>query len=163
MASGDTLAVFVPFDNEPPSSNFATLATRNLHPLLQFDATTSESAVFTSVMPQNYSNTTGVTVYVTATMTSATTNTLGWLLAFERMDTGLDTDADSFASNQTVTAVTVPGTSGAPLILSLAITKGANMDSVVAGDTFRLKVARDTANDTATGDAELMSVEIRET
>ncbi len=163
MASGDTLAVFVPFDNEPPSATFATLATRNLHPILQFDTTTSWSAVFTSVMPQNYTNTTGVTVFITATLASATTGTLGWLIGFERMDAALDTDADSFASNQTVTAATVPGTSGFPLILSLAITKGANMDSVVAGDTYRIKIARDVANDTAAGNGEVMSVEIRET
>lgn len=163
MASGDTLAVFVPFDNEPPSTLFATLSARNGHPTLQFDTTTSWAAIFTGVAPQSYANTTGVTVFVTSTLASATSGTLGWLIALERMDTGTDTDADSFASNQTLTAATVPGTSGAPFIQSLAITKGANMDSVVAGDTFRLKIARDVANDTAAGNAEIMSIEIRET
>jgi hypothetical protein len=163
MASGDTLAVFVPFDNEPPSATFATLGTRNGHPILQFDTTTSWAAVFTSVMPQNYANTTGVTVYIASSLASATSGTLGWLIAFERMDAALDIDADSFASNNTLTAATVPGTSGFPFLQNLAITKGANMDSVVAGDTYRLKIARDVANDTAAGNAEILSVEIRET
>ena len=162
MASGNTLCAFFPHDNEPPSSNYATMSTRNGHPTLQFDDTTSWQAIFTAVMPQTYSNATGITVYVTATAV-ATSGTMGWLLALERMDSATDLDADSFATDQTVTASTVPATSGQPLTLSLAITKGANMDSVVAGDTFRLRVARDVSNDTAVGNTELMSVEIRET
>ena len=162
MATGNTLATFFPRDNEPPSATYATFGLRNGHPTLQFDDTTSWAAIFTAVMPQNYSNTTGITVFVTASAV-ATSGTMGWLLALERMDTAMDIDADGYAGNQTVTATTVPGTSGFPLILSLAITKGANMDSVVAGDTFRLKVARDVVNDSAVGNTEILSVEIRET
>jgi hypothetical protein len=37
------------------------------------------------------------------------------------------------------------------------------MDNVQAGDGFRLKVQRDAANDDATGDAELLFVEVKET
>lgn len=163
MASGDTLALFTPFDNEPPSTNYASLSMRNgLHPMLEFDQTTGESAIFSAIMPQNYANTTGVTVYVTA-MAVPTTGTMGWLLLLERMDAGTDLDSDSFVSSATVTATTVPGTSGQPLTLNAAITKGANMDSIVAGDLFRLKVTRDVANDSAGGDVQLIGVEIRET
>jgi hypothetical protein len=163
MSSGDTLCTFVPYQNEPPSSNYATLALRNGHPILQFDDTTAEAAIFTAVMPQNYSNTTGVTVYIAATATSAVSGTVGWTVEFERMDVATDIDTDSFASGQTTTATTVPGISGIPLILSVAVTKGGNMDSVVAGDTFRIRIKRDVANDTAIGDIELLCVEIRET
>lgn len=162
MASGDTLATFFPSANEPPSSNYAPFSLRNGHPILQFDDTTAYSAIFTAVMPQNYSNATGVTVYVTATAI-ATSGTMGWTVEFERMDSGTDLDSDSFASAQTITATTVPATSGAPLTLNVAVTKGANMDSVVAGDSFRIRVTRDVGNDSAVGNTELMSVEIRET
>ena len=55
MASGDTLLVFHPFDNEPPSANYATLDIRNLHPVLDFDDSTDESAVFSAVLPWAYS------------------------------------------------------------------------------------------------------------
>ena len=162
MSSGDTLCSFVPYDNEPPASDYATLGLRNGHPTLQFDDTTAWAAVFTGVMPQNYSDATGITVHLTAAAL-ATSGTMGWVLEFERMDAATDLDADSFAGAQTVTAATVPGTSGQPLALNLAIAKGANMDSVVAGDLFRVRIKRDVANDTAAGNTELLGVEIRET
>ncbi len=164
MASGNTLVVFTVHANEPPASNYATFDTRNSHAVLDFDDTTGEGACFTGIMPRNYSDTTGVTVYLHWMATSATSGTIGWLVAFERMgDGGTDQDADSFASDQTVTAETVDGTSGIMDVSNVAVTKGANMDSVVAGDTFRLRVTRDVANDTAAGDAELISIEIKET
>lgn len=56
----------------------------------------------------------------------------------------------------------VPGTSGLVDVVSVAFTAGADMDSVAAGESFRLKVTRDAASDTATGDAELIKVELRE-
>lgn len=163
MASGNTLSVFMPSDNEPPATLYATISTRNGHPILQFDTTTQWAAIFTGVMPRNYAGG-GVTVYVHATLASATTGTLGWDVAFERMsDAATDLDADSFATAQTITAVTVPGTSGVVLVLNVAVTNGANMDSVAVGEAFRLRVRRDVANDTATGNGELMAVEIKET
>lgn len=162
-ASGQTLLTFGPLDNEPPSSNYATLGTRNGHPILQFDATTGWSAVFTAVMPFSYSNATGITIYIASSLASATSGTLGYLVSLERMDGALDIDADSFGATTTVTATTVPGTSGFPHIHAVAVTKGANMDSVVAGDVFRLKITRDVANDTATGNSEILGIMIAET
>jgi hypothetical protein len=162
MSSGDTLCIFVPYQNEPPSSNYATLGLRNLHPVLQFDDTTAESAIFTALMPQNYSNSIGVTVYVTGAAV-AITGTMGWTVEFERMDSAMDVDSDGFASAQTITATTVPGTAGQALVLNVAVTKGPNMDSIVAGDMFRIRIKRDVANDTATGDVHLLGIEVRET
>jgi hypothetical protein len=45
MASGDTLVVLTPLGSEAPASSFATLGTRNAHPVLDFDAASTESAV----------------------------------------------------------------------------------------------------------------------
>jgi hypothetical protein len=163
MSSGDTLCTFIPYQNEPPGSNYATIALRNQHPVLQFDTTAAEAALFTAVMPQNYGDTTGITVYLTWAAATATSGTIGWTVEIERMDSTTDLDSDSFASAQTVTATTVSGTSGQPTTTNVAIAKGTNMDSVVAGDTFRIRIKRDVANDNAAGDAELYSVEIRET
>lgn len=164
MASNDTLAIFTPQSNQPPSTNYATFNTRNGHLVLEFDTTTQETAIFAGVMPRNYSDTTGVTVYVAWMAASATANTGGWDVSLERdADAGDDMDADSWATAQTITAATVPATSGVVKITSVAITKGANMDSIVAGDPFRIRIRRDVANDTAAGDLQLLSVEVKET
>ena len=163
MASGNTLCTFFAASNEPPTSNYATVDTRNGHWVLDFDTTTQEAAIFTGIMPRNYAGG-GVTVYIHAMLSSATSGTLGWDVSFERMsDATTDLDADSFATAQTVTAATVPGTSGIVLVLNVAITDGANMDSVAAGESFRLRIRRDVSNDTASGDAELICVEVKET
>lgn len=164
MASGDTLVVFHPYNNEPPSANYATLDIRNQHPCLDFNDTTNESAVFSSIMPQHYAGTTGVTVYIHYAMSSAEADTIDWDAAFELIgDQDLDIDGDSFADANSADNTTVPGTSGLVDIVSIAFTDGADMDSVEAGDSFRLKVTRDATSDDATGDAELVKVEIRET
>lgn len=163
MASGNTLLVFLPQQNEPPSSNAATPDTRNGHYVLDFDTTTGESAIFKGVMPRHYGGG-GVTIYVHYSMTSATSGTCGWLTAFERVsDSQQDIDSDGFASANTLTAVTVPGTSGHVDISNVAHTDGAQMDSVAVGEGFRLKITRDVANDNASGDAELWAIEIKET
>lgn len=147
-----------PFNNEPPAANYATPDTRNSHAVLDFDTTTQEAAVFSGTLPAEYAGG-GITVSVWCTLTSATTGTVGWLVSIERMDaSSLDIDADSFASAQTITAVTVPGTSGQLLKMSVNISNGANMDSLAAGEMFRIKIERDVTNDTATGDAELLRV-----
>lgn len=164
MASGDTLLVFTPLHNEPPAANYATLDTRNQHPVLDFDATADESAVFSSVMPRSYAGTTGVTVYLHYAMSSAEADTVDWDVAFERIgDQQLDIDGDGFAAVNSVDNTAVPGNSGDVDIVNVTFTDGADMDSVAVGEGFRLKVTRDAVNDDAAGDAELRFVEIKET
>jgi len=163
MASGDSLLQWHPYNNEPPSSNYATLDTRNSRPCLDFDATTNESAVFSGVMPQHYGSS-GVEVYIHYAMSSAEANTVDWDAAFELVgDQDLDVDGDDFAAVNSTDDTTVPGTTGLVDIISIAFTDGADMDSVTAGDGFRLKITRDASSDDATGDAELYWVELRET
>lgn len=163
MASGDTLVPLTVLSNTPPSSNPATPDTRNIHPVLDFDDTTNESAVFSAYMPKSYGGG-GVTVYLGYSMTSATSGDIDWDVAFERIgDQQLDVDADSFAAVNSVDNTTVPGTAGNVDVVSITFTDGADMDSVAAGEWFRIKVTRDAASDTATGDAELHFVVIQET
>jgi hypothetical protein len=163
MSSGDTLCVFLPLQNEPPASNYATLDFRNQHPVLDFDDTTQEAAIFTGVLPRSYAGG-GITVYLHWAATSATSGTIGWDVSFERIGAAQqDTDSDGFASAQTVTAAAVDGTSGNVTITNVAISNGANIDSIAVGETFRIRVRRDVANDTAAGDAELLAVELKET
>jgi hypothetical protein len=163
MASGDTLLIFTALHNEPPASNPATLDVRNAHPVLDFDATTNETAIFSAVMPRHYAGG-GVTAYLHYAMSSAVALTVDWDVAFERIgDQQLDIDADSFAAVQSVDNTTVPATSGLVDVVSVAFTAGAQMDSVAVGEGFRLAVTRDAVSDDAAGDAELVFVEIKET
>lgn len=130
---------------------------------MAFDTTTSETAYFEGVMPQNYAGG-NLTVYLTWNAATATSGNIGWLVTWEAVLAGtLDVDGDSFATAQTVTAATVSGTSGVESITNVVCTAGSTgTDSIAAGGSFRLRVARDTATDTATGDANLTRVEIRE-
>lgn len=163
MASGDTLHVFKAQDNQPPTANFATQDTRNAHPLLDFDDGTNEDAVFSSVMPQAYAGG-GVTVFIHYAMAAAVAGDIDWDVSFERIgDQQQDLDADGFAAVQSVDNTTVPGTSGLVDIVSVGFTDGAQIDNLAVGESFRVKVTRDAASDTAAGDAELVKVEIRET
>ena len=165
MAAGDTLIVLGPYHNEPPASDYATLDLRNLHPVLDFDDTTDEAAVFTAIMPRHYAGG-GLTVYIHYAMTSAEAGDVIWEAEFERIgDQQQDIDSDGFAASLSSGAITVPGTSGLVDICTIAFTNGAEMDSVAAGEAFRIRINRDADNagDTAVGDAELLALEIRET
>lgn len=163
MASGDTLLIFTVPANEPPSSNYATIGTVNSHPVLRFDQTTQEEARFSGIMPRHYGGG-GITVYVHWMAATTTTGTIGWDISLERLSDGTtDLDSDSYASAQAITPATVPGADGQVSITNVAISSGANMDNVVAGDLFRLRIRRDVANDNTAGDAELLAIEIKET
>jgi hypothetical protein len=163
MASGDSLLVFTAAHGIPPASAYATFDSRNQHLVLDFDDTTNESAMFEGIMPRHYAGG-GVTVYLHYAMTSATSGDIDWDVAWERIgDQQQDIDSDSFATANSVDNTTVPATSGNVDVVSIAFTSGAQMDSVAVGEAFRIKVTRDAASDTGTGDAELVVVEIKET
>lgn len=152
---------WTPSDASFPTTNYATLDTRNTHPVLDFDTTTQEAVYFHGIMPDNYAGE-GITVEVWWTAATSTSGTIGWDVSLEDMDNaGLDIDTDSFATAQTITPVTVPSTSGHVTSTSVNISNGANMANLAAGDLFRLRIRRDVATDTAAGDAELIMVEMR--
>lgn len=106
--------------------------------------------------------TSGLTVYAQWAATSATSGTIGWDVSFERLvDSGQDLDSDNFGTAQTITAATVSGTSGITLVTSVNFSQAQLPTSLAAGDMYRVRIRRDVANDTATGDAELYQVEVR--
>lgn len=152
-----TYAVFSPTENQPPATNFATLDTRNSITVLDFDDTTEESAIFASIMPEAASLGSGLSIRIIWTATSATTGACRWGVALERGTTDLDADSFDTAAE---TTTTTNGTSGIPTTTTITLT---TIDSVTAGDFYRLKVYRDTgdAADTMTGDAEILAVEVR--
>jgi hypothetical protein len=156
-----TRAVFTPLSAEFPASNFPQLTISNRRPVLAFDAATDETAYWTGIAPQGITG--AVTVVVTYAMASATTGNIYWQAQLEAITAADATDTDAATSFDTANSGNgaVPGTAGYIAQISITMT---NADSIAAADYFRLSVNRDAdnASDTATGDAYLLAVELRD-
>jgi hypothetical protein len=163
MATGNALAEFLPGHVELPAASAAAWGTRNAQPHLAFDAATNESAVFSGIMPAHY-GAGGINVNLLWRATSATSGNVRWQVEIERQnDEGLDTDADSFATAVEATAA-APATAGMLQYTTVALSNS-EIDGLLVNERFRIRVTReanDATNDTMTGDAELVSVYIRE-
>ena len=155
-----TIHQFTPRDNQPPATAFATLDTRNSIAVLDFDTATEEAAIFVGVIPEGATLTSGITVRITWTAATATSGDCRWGAQWMRCNT--DIDSDSFDTATEVTTTT-NGTSGIPNVTSITSTPANTIDGLTAGDTYRLRIYRDTgdAADTMAGDAELLTVEVR--
>ena len=123
--------------------------------------------MFTAVLPAGYAGG-GLTVQTWWAFTSATSGSLRVQAAIERMDvSALDLDeTGAFAAFQSAGG-TAPGTSGQVISVTVTFTSGAQMDSLAAGELFRLKIRRDadgtSGTDDITTDAELVAVLVKET
>lgn len=159
-----TLLVFAPREHVAPTSNSARLALVNGRPVLDFkDAATNEVAIFESIMQQGYAGgvLTAVLYYFMAT---AITGDTDWDVEVEAITPDVDTldldAADSFDTANSQDNNTVPPTTAGKLgVVAVTLT---NKDGVAVGDHVRFRVTRDGAADTASGDARLYKVEIRE-
>ena len=123
---------------------------------LLFDDSTTESAVWQFRMPSNYSA--GLTAKLGYSMTSATADKVDLEVEVMAVTDGdaADIGSASFATlNEVSGGTTVPGTAGYLDEVSIALS---NADSVAAGDLVYIRVNRDhdDADDTATGDLELV-------
>ncbi len=127
-----------------------------------FDASTPESLIFRGVLPAHYSGG-GLTLEIFWLGKTATTGEVVWGAAIEAG--GTDLDSDSFATEQEAAAATTSGTSGIETKTTITFSSGANMDSLAAGGSFRLKLRRiaDDVDDDMAGDAQLLSLNLKET
>lgn len=153
-----TISTFTAKDNHPPATNFATLDTRNSILVLEFDATTDESAVFIGYIPDGAVLTNGLKTRISWAADTATSGNVRWGVQYEADGTDLDSDSFDTASLATSSANATCG------IESIAEITSTSIDSLSAGDRFRLKVYRDaddTVNDTMSGDAQLIALEVR--
>lgn len=129
---------------------------------LLFDATTMESAVWQCRLPVNYSGS-PIMKYEFA-MASATTGKVILDAEFYAITGGTDTiDVDSLSfdsSNQDGAGVTVGSAAGIVTSISFSC---ASVDSMAAGDLLFIRTNRVTsdANDTATGDCELLAAALQ--
>lgn len=156
-----TRLVFTPTAAEFPASNFPALGIDGQsRPYLAFDTTTAETCYWTFVAPQGLTG--ALTAIVTYRAASATSGTAAFSVALECITDGDSTDTDagsSFDTANSPSTVTVPGTAGYIDQYSVTLT---NADSIAAGDYCRLSLARNVASDSASGDLQVLAVEIRE-
>ena len=154
-----TLARFTPRENQPPASAFATLDTRNSIAVLDFDAATDEAAIFSGVIPDYANLASGLKIRIAWMASTATSGNVRWGVQLMRCNT--DLDADSF-DTATLATSAANGTSG---IVTVAEITATAIDSLAVGDTFRIRIYRDAddaANDTMSGDAELIAIEVQQ-
>lgn len=156
-----TRAILTPQSAEFPSSNYPGLTVVNARPALAYDASTQETAYWTIVAPQGWTNT--ATAVLSLIGNAAGTNSTYWEVAVEAVTSADATDLDSTTSFDTVNSgnVAMPATQGHLVQLSVTIT---NADSIAAADYVRISVARDAdnASDNFAADAYLLAVEIRD-
>ena len=174
MASGDSLLVLTPGAASLPAATYATFNSMTgtstpaeAVPVLDFDDTTQEYADFYCVMPAAYAGTTGITCTIMWSAAEAATDVVEWQIALRRVaDDGedLDTTAHTYAYNAVV--ATAASAVGEVAYDNITFTDGADMDSVVAGDYFILRITRDptpSSGTDVTGDASLHAIHIKET
>lgn len=153
-----------PFGAHFPASNYPQLTQVNRRPVLAFDAATDETAYWQFIAPQGITGT--ITLVLSLIMASATSGAVGFQAQLECVTAADATDLDattSFDSVNNSASTTVPGTAGYLFQISITLT---NADSITAADLCRLSVNRDAdgsaITDSATGDAYLLAVEIRD-
>lgn len=171
MASGDTLFVLTPMASSPTVTIFAQLdfvvgptVPNQGVPVLAFDTTTVEYADWHGlVMPAHYGGG-GITCSIRSSA-GATTGTLQWAIALRDIPDDaedLDTTVHSYDFN-VVNIGTLASAIGELTYDNITFTDGADMDNVGAGDSFSLRLRRDTGSDTLATDAFLHSIYITET
>jgi hypothetical protein len=161
-ASSKFTLAWSPAANQPPSTGYMTLNTRNGHLVLEATAGSTDTAIVVGVIPWTYGGG-DVTVYVHWMAKTATTGTIGWDATFENDNANNhDLDADAWATAQNISAATVNAASGKVTVTSISITAGAaGTDSVAAGDAFRLRI-RNLAAGTATGGNQILAITLKE-
>lgn len=163
MASGDTLLVFTPLGNEPPSASSAVITLVNNTPVLSFLPTgANEAALFSAIVPSFYSGG-GITVKIHYAMATATAGDIIWEVSFDRKETTSSINVDGFGGVKTVTQ-TVPGTNLLISKATIAFSDGAEINSAAIGDFVRVKIRRiDTTPNGPSGNALLIAMELVET
>jgi hypothetical protein len=160
-AGTKSLPPFLPINSQPPAANFATRDTTNSTSpvdVLDFDPVTNEFAVWTGLIPEGFNLTGGLKAEITWKLDTATpSGDVVWAAQIERMTT--DLRSDSWDSAHTASG-TANGTAGITTTTEITLT---NIDGVMAGEPFRIRIYRDAAaaGDTAAFDAELILLEIR--
>lgn len=159
-----TLLQYDAFSFVLPPADAAGLDIVQDRPFAAFDDTTVETLYSKAVaMPGQYGGGT-LKASIGYMMASAVAGKVDFEVSVEAVTSGDTVDLDAGESFDTLNAAdeTVPALAGHLSVMTMTLT---NKDSVAAGDMFRIKLQRDAddgVDDTATGDARVLWVEIWE-
>lgn len=175
MASGDTILTLTAHNASPPGASYAQpdivdggSTPSEAVPVWDFDGGTSDEYVdFMCMMPEHYGGG-GLTCTILWSSSSVAggSNGVVWGIALRRI---ADDDEDinsSHSYDYNEVNPNPPSAIGEVSYDNITFTNGSDMDSVVAGDYFILRIRReasDTVNDTMSGDAELHAIYVKET
>lgn len=160
MATGDSLISFDPLANRPPSSDYATLDLRGDLPVLDFDASSNESAQFLAPVPSHY-NGGDLTATLLWAASSATSGNAKIRVKLTRLTVGSNLDSLPSVGDSDDITDAAPATNGD---IATATTGSMTVASLTAGNLLLVEVTRlaTDAADTMTGDCELVSLAITE-
>ncbi len=142
-----------------PATNPARIDRSGETDKLLFDGVTAQCVAWQFMWPSDYAS--GGTIKLNGSMASDTTTSHSVKYDFSvwKVTPGaaVSVDTVSYDSVNACNTAAIPGTIHFPFTVSCALT---NKDGVAAGDNVLLKMCRDTATDTATGDGEVGFVEL---
>lgn len=153
----NSLIYFTAQDNQPPATSAAQSETRNSIPILSFDSSVQENAVFMGILPDKTIVSSGLLVRLWWMAATATSGEVRWQAQFEKE--GSNNNADSFDTASIVTA-SANSTSGIETMTDITCS---NLDGLTENKRFRLKISRVPSDilDTMVGDAQLIALEVR--
>lgn len=139
-----------------PAVDYATLNTRGIHHVLNFDDSADETIYFRGITPISYTSGNNITMEAHWTSTDGP-NVAVWKFRADRLaEDDLDIDGDSW-STFVLASGAANAVDGKIAITSWSISH-ADFDYLSPGDAFILEVGRNAVhgNDNLTGDAELL-------
>ena len=154
-----TIAVLSPKDYEAPiSGTSAILSSQNGRPILTFSDVTSQSALWSPLIPCDAFLNSGI-LFNAWWSCQTTIGTVGWEIYLEKINDGALISSDNFFGPYYI------GASSAPLAgkikkTSQPLTSG-QLSGISPGDIMRVKISRNIAVDNAAGIAELHKIELR--
>ena len=161
MSSGDVLAICYPGDNEPQASNPCIGDERAGTRVMDFAETANYVFAASKVLSSKYTAAANITIKAIIAATSATTGDSDWDFELARIGTSVDIDSVSYGTLVSVDNTNVPGTSRVLQVITATMSGGA-LNSLAAGELFRVRVTNDAASDTRSGDMELYALVLLE-
>jgi len=154
-----TIAVLSPKDYEAPiSGTSAILSSQNGRPILTFSDVTSQSALWSPLIPCDAFLNSGI-LFNAWWSCQTTIGTVGWEIYLEKINDGALISSDNFFGPYYIGASSAP-LAGAIKKTSQPLTSG-QLNGILPGDIMRVKISRNIAVDNAAGIAELHKLELR--